>query len=76
MSTGHKVCFTHLKRNCKCDSVKVPMHHSFRVPPDGKITDWKEALKWMVSVKIYESDLPVILKGTKLEGYYKKLKQQ
>lgn len=50
MSKGHQACFKHLKRNCKCGSPKqLNLHHSTRVPPDGKKQEWKEFTKWLSS---------------------------
>lgn len=79
MSRGHIICLKHLKRNCKCDSPKkIGLHHSFRVPPDGKVNDWKEFLKWMISLKsnYLKTELDNHINGTPLEHYYQKLTHQ
>ncbi len=76
MSSGHSICLKHLKRNCKCNSPKkIGLHHSFRVPPDGNINDWKIFIKWMISTKnsYLESRLTHFIPGTPLENYYKRL---
>ena len=50
MSKFHHVCFKHLKRNCKCTSSKsIDLHHSTRIPPDGKKGAWKEFVDWLLS---------------------------
>ena len=77
MSTGHSVCFKHLKRNCSCTSdKKLLMHHSFRVPPDGKLNDWKEAIKYLASCKnpYLKEQLDIVMPGTRLEDYYNRIK--
>ena len=48
MSKSHLACFKHLKRNCKCGSPQhLNLHHSTRLPPDGKKQAWKEFAKWI-----------------------------
>lgn len=76
VSTGHSICFKHLKRNCLCKSPKkISMHHSFRCPPDGNLNDWKETVKWMMSLRneYLKTQLKDVTKGTRLETYYNNL---
>lgn len=50
MSRSHLACFKHMKRNCKCGSPKhLNLHHSIRVPPDGKKQEWKEFKKFLLT---------------------------
>ena len=74
MSSGHKVCFKHLKRNCKCHSPKsISLHHSVRVPMDGKKSAWKEFTDWLLETrKWHREELYKALEGTEMEKRIKK----
>ena len=79
MSRGHIICLKHLKRNCKCDSPKkISLHHSTRVPKDGKVNDWKEFIKWLHAINstYFKTELDSKTIGTPLEEYYNKLKKK